>query len=72
MLKTLLQHIDGIEDDIVVGMKIPRATPMVYELDDDMKSLRPPNLATGISAKILSLDGAVKALRTEEEEVNAF
>lgn len=72
MLKTLLQHLDGIDDDVVLDMKIPRATPIVYELDDDMKPLRPPNPTTGISANILSVGGAVEALRTEEEEVNAF
>ena len=72
MLKTLLQHLDGIDDDVVVGMKVPRATPMVYDLGEDMKPLRSPDPATGISADVLCVDGATESLPVAKEEVNAF
>eukprot|EP00752_Nemacystus_decipiens_P014178 g12608.t2 len=58
MLKTLLQHLDGIDDDVIVRMKIPRATPMVYDLGEDLKPLRSPDPETLLSAKLLSVDGA--------------
>lgn len=70
MLKTLLQHLDGIDDDVIVGMKVPRATPMVYELGEDMRPLRSPDPNTLLSAELLSVDGA-PAL-TAAGEVNAF
>jgi 2,3-bisphosphoglycerate-dependent phosphoglycerate mutase len=30
-LKTLLKYIDGLSEDAVVGVKFPRATPIVYK-----------------------------------------
>lgn len=72
MLKTLLQHLDGVPDDAIVGMKVPRATPMVYHLDEDMKPLRPPNPDTLLSAELLSVDGTPARMAAAEGEVNAF
>lgn len=71
MLKTILQHLDGIPDKVVVRMKIPRATPMVYELGEDMKSLRSPDPVTLLSADILPVDGAA-AVAAATADVNAF
>lgn len=74
MLKTLLQHLDDIDDDVIVRMKVPRATPMVYELGEDMKPLRSPDLDTLLSAQLLPVDGAttVDVLAAAAGEVNAF
>lgn len=74
MLKTLLQHLDGIDDDVIVGMTVPRATPMVYELGQDMKPLRSPDPDTLLSAELLSVDGAPAGgvLAAAAGEVNAF
>lgn len=72
MLKALLQHLDSIPDEVVVGMSVPRATPMVYELDHDMKPIRSPNPATLLSANILSIDGSSTPMQDAQKEVNAF
>lgn len=72
MLKTLLQHLDGIPDDVIVGMKVPRATPIVYTLGDDMKPLGSPDPTTLLSAELLSVDGAPARMVAAEGEVNAF
>lgn len=72
MLKTLLQHLDGISDDEVVGMSVPRATPLVYELDGDMKSLRKRDPITSVSATILMVEGVEATMRTSRREINAF
>lgn len=74
MLKTLLQHLDGIDDDVIVRMKVPRATPMVYELGEDMKPLRSPDPDTLLSAELLSVNGAPagSVLAAAAGEVNAF
>lgn len=71
MLKTLLQHLDSIPDSVVVGMKVPRATPMVYELGEDMRPLRPADPAKLLSAEIMAVgNGSVRM--EAAEEVNAF
>jgi 2,3-bisphosphoglycerate-dependent phosphoglycerate mutase len=36
-LRALVKHLDGIGDDDIVGVNIPTARPLVYELDDDLK-----------------------------------
>lgn len=73
MLKALLQKLDGIPDSVVVGMKVPRATPMVYELGDDMRPVRQPDPLTFLSAEFLSVDGAPASTQAVvEEDVNAF
>jgi 2,3-bisphosphoglycerate-dependent phosphoglycerate mutase len=39
-LRALIKHLDGVSDDEIVGLNIPTARPLVYELDDDLKPLR--------------------------------
>jgi 2,3-bisphosphoglycerate-dependent phosphoglycerate mutase len=39
-LRALVKHLDGISDDEIVGLNIPTAAPLVYELDDDLKPLK--------------------------------
>ncbi|GAA2112666.1 phosphoglyceromutase [Microlunatus panaciterrae] len=37
-LRALVKHLDGLSDEAVVGLNIPTGIPLVYELDDDLKS----------------------------------
>ena len=37
-LRALVKHLDGLSDEEVVGLNIPTGIPLVYELDDDLKS----------------------------------
>jgi 2,3-bisphosphoglycerate-dependent phosphoglycerate mutase len=37
-LRALLKYLDNISDDEVVGLNIPTGLPLVYELDDDLKT----------------------------------
>ncbi|OVZ55485.1 phosphoglyceromutase [Pigmentiphaga sp. NML080357] len=39
-LRALIKHLDNISDDDIVGLNIPTAQPLVYELDDDLKPIR--------------------------------
>lgn len=39
-LRALIKHLDGISDKDIVGLNIPTGTPLVYELDENMKPLR--------------------------------
>jgi 2,3-bisphosphoglycerate-dependent phosphoglycerate mutase len=38
-LRALVKHLDGISDEEIVGLNIPTGVPLVYELDDDLKSM---------------------------------
>jgi len=39
-LRALIKYLDGISDDDIVGLNIPTARPLVYELDGQLKPLR--------------------------------
>lgn len=39
-LRALVWHLDNLDSDGVVNLNIPTGTPLVYELDDDLKPIR--------------------------------
>jgi 2,3-bisphosphoglycerate-dependent phosphoglycerate mutase len=39
-LRALVKHLDGVSDSDIVGLNIPTAIPLVYELDDDLRPIR--------------------------------
>jgi 2,3-bisphosphoglycerate-dependent phosphoglycerate mutase len=39
-LRALVKYLDDIPESVIVELNIPTGIPLVYELDDDMKSLR--------------------------------
>ncbi len=40
-LRALVKYLDNIPDDEIVGLNIPTGIPLVYELDDDLKPIKP-------------------------------
>lgn len=43
-IRAIVKYIEGIEDDVIPTLEIPTGTPLVYELDADLKPL-PTDLA---------------------------
>lgn len=39
-LRALIKYLDGVSDEAIVGLNIPTAQPLVYELDADLKPIR--------------------------------
>ncbi|SIQ82831.1 phosphoglycerate mutase [Alkalispirochaeta americana] len=39
-LRALVKYLDNISDDEIIGLNIPTGSPLVYELDADLKPLR--------------------------------
>jgi 2,3-bisphosphoglycerate-dependent phosphoglycerate mutase len=40
-LRALVKHLDGMGDDEVVGLNIPTGVPLRYDLDEDLRPLKP-------------------------------
>jgi 2,3-bisphosphoglycerate-dependent phosphoglycerate mutase len=40
-LRALVKHLDGMGEDEVVGLNIPTGVPLRYDLDDDLRPLKP-------------------------------
>lgn len=39
-LRALVKYLDNVSDEEIVGLNIPTGIPLVYELDDDLKTIR--------------------------------
>jgi len=39
-LRALIKYLDNVSDDVIVGLNIPTARPLVYELDAELRPLR--------------------------------
>jgi 2,3-bisphosphoglycerate-dependent phosphoglycerate mutase len=39
-LRALVKYLDNISDEDIIGLNIPTAAPLVYELDDALKPIR--------------------------------
>jgi 2,3-bisphosphoglycerate-dependent phosphoglycerate mutase len=40
-LRALVKHLDGVSDTDIVNLNIPTGVPLVYELDDNLRPVRP-------------------------------
>jgi 2,3-bisphosphoglycerate-dependent phosphoglycerate mutase len=40
-IRALVKHLDGISDEDIAGLNIPTGIPLVYELDEDLRPVRP-------------------------------
>jgi 2,3-bisphosphoglycerate-dependent phosphoglycerate mutase len=62
-LRALVKHLDNVSDEDIIGLNIPTAAPLVYELDDNLRPLRHYYLGDEkeIAARIASVAGQGKA-----------
>ncbi|MBL8519108.1 MAG: 2,3-diphosphoglycerate-dependent phosphoglycerate mutase [Betaproteobacteria bacterium] len=58
-LRALVKHLDHVADADIVGLNIPTAVPLVYELDADLRPIR--NYYLGDAAEIARAQAAVAA-----------
>lgn len=64
-IRALVKYLDGVSDADIVGLNIPTAVPLVYELDDALKPLRHYYLgdAAAVEARVqaVAAQGRAKA-----------
>jgi 2,3-bisphosphoglycerate-dependent phosphoglycerate mutase len=56
-LRALIKHLDHVSDEAIVGLNIPTAVPLVYELTDDLRPIR--NYYLGDQGEIAKAQAAV-------------
>lgn len=64
-IRALVKYLDDISSDGIVSLNIPTGTPLVYELDDDLKPIR--HYYLGLDGK-LPEDTVPKNIQTEEKK----
>ena len=58
-IRALIKYLDNVSEQDIVGLNIPTGTPLVYELDDELKPLR--HYYLGDQEKIAAAVNAVAA-----------
>lgn len=66
-IRAIVKDIEGISDDVIPGLEIPTATPLVYDLDSDLKPI--PNKAAIEPLKFGRYLGDVEKIKAAAEAV---
>jgi 2,3-bisphosphoglycerate-dependent phosphoglycerate mutase len=61
-LRALVKHLDGISDDAIAGLNVPTGIPLRYDLDADLRPMRPVDETYGVSGAYLDPDAARAAI----------
>merc|ERR1712127_1167926 len=60
-LRALVKHLDNIGEDVIAELNIPTGTPLVYELDDDMKPIKQEGSFSPLNGRYLGDQDAIRA-----------
>jgi 2,3-bisphosphoglycerate-dependent phosphoglycerate mutase len=60
-LRALVKHLDGIDEATVAELNIPTGTPLIYELDDDLKPIPQPGAIAPLQGRYLGDQDAIRA-----------
>ncbi|KAL3763140.1 hypothetical protein ACHAWU_005091 [Discostella pseudostelligera] len=60
-LRALVKHLDNIGEDVIAELNIPTGTPLVYELDDDLKPIKQEGAFSPLSGRYLGDQDAIRA-----------
>lgn len=60
-LRALVMHLDNISPDEITELNIPTATPLVYELDDNMKPIPHADAIAPLQGRYLGNQDAIRA-----------
>ena len=59
-LRALVKHLDNIDESEIAELNIPTGTPLVYELDDDLKPIKSPDAIAPLSGRYLGDQEEIK------------
>ena len=60
-LRALVKQLDDIPEDVITDLNIPTGTPLVYELDDDMKPIPQEGSFSPLNGRYLGDQEAIRA-----------
>lgn len=60
-LRALVKHLDGIDEATIAELNIPTGTPLVYELDDDLKPIPQAGAIAPLQGRYLGDQDAIRA-----------
>ena len=60
-LRALVKHLDGISESTIAELNIPTGTPLVYELDDNLKPIPQAGAIAPLQGRYLGDQDAIRA-----------
>lgn len=60
-LRALVKHLDNIDESEIAELNIPTGTPLVYELDDDLKPIPQAGAIGALQGRYLGDQDAIRA-----------
>lgn len=60
-LRALVKHLDNIDESTIAELNIPTGTPLVYELDEDLKPIPQPGAFAPLQGRYLGDQDAIRA-----------
>ncbi|KAL3912629.1 MAG: hypothetical protein SGILL_006807 [Bacillariaceae sp.] len=60
-LRALVKHLDGIDEETIAELNIPTGTPLVYELDDNLKVIPQEGAIAPLQGRYLGDIDAIRA-----------
>jgi 2,3-bisphosphoglycerate-dependent phosphoglycerate mutase len=60
-LRALVKHLDGIDEATIAELNIPTGTPLIYELDDDLKPIPQAGAIAPLQGRYLGDQDAIRA-----------
>jgi len=60
-LRALVKHLDNIDEETIAELNIPTGTPLIYELDDDMKVIPSAEGMAPLRGRYLGDQDAIRA-----------
>jgi 2,3-bisphosphoglycerate-dependent phosphoglycerate mutase len=57
----LVKHLDGIDEATIAELNIPTGTPLIYELDDDLKPIPQAGAIAPLQGRYLGDQDAIRA-----------
>lgn len=60
-LRALVKHLDNIDEGTIAELNIPTGTPLIYELDEDLKPIPQENAIAPLTGRYLGDQEAIRA-----------
>jgi 2,3-bisphosphoglycerate-dependent phosphoglycerate mutase len=60
-LRALVKHLDNIDESTIAELNIPTGTPLVYELDENLKPIPQPGAIAPLQGRYLGDQDAIRA-----------
>lgn len=68
-LRSIIKRLDNISDDAIVHIELPRAIPLLYELDKvTLKPIPSPDAAPGLSGRYIIDKKQLEAIAKRDQQ----